>query len=126
MIFPLLLAVFHVSAVLRILQTPSDTTARIALPLPLDGLASSVWAFFAILVSVRLLRGRSDGRTILVLFTGFILYSIGRLAVFAQADYDRQRLPFLILAAAVIGLITLLFSLLIKPMHLKSINGDNS
>ena len=35
-------------------------------------------------------------------WTLFILYSVGRLWLFAQADYDSQRFPLLILLAALI------------------------
>ena len=34
------------------------------------------------------------------LFVLFILYSLLRLMIFAQADYDRGRLPFLVIVAA--------------------------
>jgi hypothetical protein len=45
---------------------------------------------------------------VLLLLSLFVLYNAARLAIFARADYDRQRLPFVaavaILAAVVGGL----------------------
>lgn len=124
-VLPLFLAVFQVNVALRALQTPGVIAAQIALPLLLDALASGWWAFFALWISWRLLRGRPGGGQVIALFAGFTLYSVFRLALFAQADYDRHRLSFLVIAALMIWAIVLISFLLTKPMRLQSVSGDN-
>lgn len=78
-----------------------------------DVISGVGWTVVFIIMTVRLLRptllrplpkpvsrrrSRSFATTgqVAVLLTVFGLYQIVRLALFAQADYDRQRLPFLI------------------------------
>jgi hypothetical protein len=124
-VLPLLLAVFQVNMALRALQTPGEIAAQTALPLPLDALASGVWAFFAVWAGWRLLRGRPGGRQVFMLFAGFTLYSVLRLALFTQAGYDRQRLPFLVIAALVAWTVLIFSFLLTQPMRLQSVSGDN-
>jgi hypothetical protein len=69
----------------------------------LDAILSIAWAlvFVSLIAGAlwpsKLTRLRSFATTgrVIVLLTLFSLYQLTRLAAFAQADYDRQRLPFL-------------------------------
>lgn len=69
----------------------------------LDAVISTVWALVFVSVALSTLWPTSFKRLpsfattwrVIVLLTLFSLYQMTRLAVFAQADYDRQRLPFL-------------------------------
>ena len=63
----------------------------------LQVVSAVVWtsAFFACLVGLWL-RWQWANRAAIPLLIGFILFRAGRYALFAQADYDRQRLLFII------------------------------
>ena len=107
----LLLMVFQAGAVLHALMIPGDVAAQISLLRPLELAASAVWVVVSALVALALLRRHPRAaRFSAWLVTGFLIYSVGRLAVFARADYDRERLPFLaaVTAAAIILAVYLL------------------
>jgi hypothetical protein len=92
-----LLAAVELGAAVRAVQLPGDLAARIHLPMPLEFVASVAWAALSALTSIRLLKRQPNATHHAAwLFAGFILYSAARLLLFTQADYDRQRLPFLL------------------------------
>lgn len=95
-----LLAIMQASAAWRALHIPGE---QVSLLPGLEAAAGAGWALAAAWVMVILLRRRPRARWYATgLLAGFALYSLGRLAVFAQADYDRQRLPFLAVATAAV------------------------
>jgi hypothetical protein len=112
------LALFQLRAAAHTLQIPADLAGQISLPLPLEFVASAFWALLFALCTLKLIRLEGDAqRRIFWAIIGFITYSAVRLLLFAQADYDRQRLPFLFITNAM--LITVAYSLR------RSTNGEN-
>lgn len=102
----LLLVLFQTGAVWRALTVPADLAALVSLPRAFEVAAGTTWALAFALVAWTLLRRHPRGCVFLAwAIIGFTLYSLGRLAVFARADYDRQRLPFLVVATIVVMMV---------------------
>ncbi len=59
-----------------------------------DGVVALLWLVMACAVLWRLWRGMGS-RLAVPFLSGFSIYSVFRLFIFSQADYDRGRLPFL-------------------------------
>ncbi|MFN8373104.1 MAG: hypothetical protein U0694_09545 [Anaerolineae bacterium] len=90
------LALFQFGAAYRAATTPPPLAAVVALPLGLELVLSGLWALLFGSATFALLRQKSRAVfRALMLISVFIIYSAVRLLLFAQADYDRQRLPFL-------------------------------
>lgn len=87
-----LLALFQLGAALRALAAPPVPTSLSA---ALDFIAGGLWALLFAAITVNLLRGWALRPAILSI-CGFVIYSLVRLLVFARADYDLNRLPFLV------------------------------
>lgn len=92
-----LVAIFQFGAVLRSLSFPAALAAQTSLWLPLEVLASSLWALIFVGLAVNLVRD-SVSRWLPWVYAGFIVYSALRLLIFAQADYDQARRPSIVLA----------------------------
>lgn len=110
--------VHQVINAVRVLQVPADLAALLTLPLPFEFIISIGWALVFAWITFDLLRLRL--RTTKRNYAGwavfgFVTYSLLRLFLFAQADYDQQRLPFLIILTALI---------LIVWATLRRITGD--
>jgi hypothetical protein len=115
-----LLTAVELGAAVRAVQLPDDLAGRIHLPMPLEMVASAVWAALAGLTSIRLLKSEPNAsRHAAWLFAGYILYSAARLLLFTQADYDRQRLPFLL----VIFLILIIPAAFIAARPTEAVDG---
>jgi hypothetical protein len=113
------LALFQLASALRALQIPPDLAARLSVPIPLEAAAGLAWAALFARASAFLVKRRTDAlRYSAWVIAGFLAYSAARLALFARADYDRQRLPFL-LAASGVGVVTLTV-LLFRSMRTRS------
>jgi hypothetical protein len=103
LILTALLALFQFGAAVRAVQIPDDLAARVNLPLPLEFIASLLWAAAALGVFVMLWTGRRQARLFAAwLAVGFSIYSLLRLLLFSQADYDRGRFPFLLIVIAIL------------------------
>ena len=98
----------HLVSLIRMLQLPNNLTNQISLVPSFEIVMSKFWLFVTIWVVTLLLRNHKNAvnRALWVSF-GFIIYSVSRLLIFTQADYDRQRIIFLMVI--VLGLL-LLFS----------------
>lgn len=95
-----LLALLQFGAALR--GIAADPAVPTSLLPGLEFAAGTIWGALFGLASLELVRRRRRAvRVFAWLVIGFSLYSLGRLVVFAQADYDRQRLPFLVAITAV-------------------------
>ena len=92
----LALALMQVGAIAHITSIPGDLIAQISLPVPLEIAADSLWALIFTVMAVNLLRSRAT--PVRWIIAGFATYSTVRLALFARADYDHNRLPFLVVA----------------------------
>jgi hypothetical protein len=116
----LFLSLFQFGTALQALQIPANLAASLSLPLPLEFVTSGFWTLLFALFTLKLIRLETDAQhhTTLAII-GFIIYSVVRVALFAQADYDRQRLPFLFTINAFILLI--MAACLLR----RSTNGDD-
>jgi hypothetical protein len=117
------LALFQAGAALRTLRLPPELAAGVSVPGTLALAGAGAWALIFALLTVTLwrLRPRAVRQTAWALIA-FAAYSAARLAVYAQADYDRQRLPVALLALAVCAAVPALY-LLRRPSN-QPINGD--
>ncbi len=105
-----LLACVQLGAAVRALQVPDELASKISLPLPLEFVASLLWALIALAVMVLLWRRERHGRLYAAwLAVGFSIYSLLRLLLFSQADYDRGRFPFLLIVIALLLILPLAY-----------------
>jgi len=101
-----ILTLIQLGGALHALQIRPELAAQVSLSMPLEVAASTTWALLSASVTLALLRRLPRAlHHAAWLLIGFIGYSLGRLVLFAQADYDRQRLPFLALVSLVLLLI---------------------
>ena len=92
----IVLALIQAGAIYNTLQRRADLDAQVHLSLPIELTASILWALIFTFIAFTLLqRKRHALRIALWGLIGFALYSVVRLALFTEAEYDRQRLPFL-------------------------------
>ena len=102
----LVLALVQFGAVFQAI--PAEVISQISLNPTLDRAISGVWALIFALTAVNLVRNRPHSkRWAAGLIAGFVIYSTARLFFFTQADYDRQRLEFiLIITLPLVALLT--------------------
>ena len=101
--FACFMMLYQIVWLISVLQIPDNLKATIRLSVPLEIIASIAIVTF-ITYGIRALIVR---KTWAISYTmGAIIIQIGyalfRLIVFAEADYDRQRLPFLVLLFSVV------------------------
>lgn len=110
MILTALLAVVQIGATVRALQVPDALAAKVSLPLPLEAVAGLLWALLSLVVLALLWRRVRRARLYAAwLAVGFSIYSLIRLLLFSQADYDRGRFPFLLVVIAVLLVLPVAF-----------------
>lgn len=98
--FSLILALYHIIGALQVLQLPESIVDRVPIAPGLQSAIHLGWASGLLVVAVALVQRRSKAKRYAQgVLTLFILYSVARLLLLTHADYDRQRLPFLILLA---------------------------
>jgi hypothetical protein len=73
------------------------TLENLSLSPVFEVISGTIWMLVFTALSINVWRSFATTRQVIVLLTIFSLFQILRLAAFAQADYDRQRLPFLLL-----------------------------
>lgn len=109
-----LLAIIQAGSVVRLLRLPDGVANNMALSPTIQTIGSFFWALIFTWAAYSLLSGsHREVKRALWLLIGFILYSVLRLLLFAQADYDRQRFPFLIVMSAA-GLIIIVSVSLVR------------
>lgn len=92
------LALFQAGAAAQALTLPPAAAELVSLPLALQFVAGGVWALIFGCIVVTLIQTQPHSRRwAWWAVAGFATYSVLRLLLFAQADYDRERLPFLLL-----------------------------
>ncbi len=117
------LALFQGAAAGRALALPPALAAAVSLPGALGFVAAGIWALLFALLTVNLWRLRLNAvHHTAVAVIAFVLYSAARLTLYARADYDRQRLPFVLLAALLCCAVPALY-LLRRPSN-RHVNGD--
>lgn len=117
------LTLFQAAALLRALRLPADLAAAVSLPGALAPVGAGAWTLFFALLTVNLwqLRPRAVRQTAWAVIA-FMVYNAARLVVYAQADYDRQRLPAALLALGLACVVPALY-LLRRPPNQPG-NGD--
>ncbi|MCA9910704.1 MAG: hypothetical protein KC519_18740 [Anaerolineae bacterium] len=108
----LALMLLNVGMVVTALQLPPDLVAQTSLLPVLEIVSGVFWAAVFAYAAVRLWQRRPNADRVLGwALTVWIGYSLVRLTVFARADYDRGRLPFL-WAAGLVGCVLIVIFLL--------------
>lgn len=105
-----ILSVFQIISVFWVLMQTDISTGSAPLrsmtlsgSLIADGLFGIAWVIASIIVMIRLARRRPYAAAAAGwLLVGLVGYGLLRLVLFAQADYDRGRLPFLLVSAAIL------------------------
>lgn len=97
------LAAIQLGMIVRLLQLPESIVEISALPIIAQIIINGVWIMAFSWAIIDLWRGHVESvKRALLLLIVFMIYSVLRLLIFAQADYDDQRLPFLIVITTVI------------------------
>ena len=106
------LTLFQLTSAIRVLQIPPAVSAHVSLLPALEFIAGMLWALLFGFGTATLVQGNIRARRYIAwVLLGFILYSTVRLLIFAQSDYDRQRLPFLIVLTLFISAIPVVYLL---------------
>jgi hypothetical protein len=92
----LMLALFQAVGVLRMLTLPADLAGLVSLFPWLEMVAGSLWTLAFAYLAWQFWRNSATVQAAVVLLTLFAVYRVGRIALFARADYDRQRLLLLV------------------------------
>lgn len=119
------LVLFQVNAALRTLRVPAELATQVRLFPALEFVFGIFWALGAglLLWAVWQRRPSAMQRSMWFLI-GFSIYSLLRLFLFTQADYDRGRMAFLV-ATAAIGLALLAAGTLRPKIHaMENIHDD--
>jgi len=106
------LGLYQIIFSLRVLQQHGtlDITSRV--PPAIEAGISLIWGVvFVILVLGLLQRRLWAGRWVSWLIVGFISYKAIYIVLFAQADYDRGRVPFLLVVTSLILIIPLVIAI---------------
>ena len=113
------LLLLQIVSILRVLQIP-DTVGH-SLVIPLEVMAGVMWTIMMFIAIIMLNRHKAYAiRYTMAAIGGFMLYRLLRLFLFVRADYDRQRLPFLLTIAVAITM-----SLTLKWVRSHWASGDN-
>jgi len=114
-----LLAVVQLGTAVRALQIPDALVSQISLPVPLEFIASLLWMLLSLTVLVILWRRERRARLYAAwLAVGFSIYSLFRLLLFSQADYDRGRFPFLLIVIAVLLILPVAYIVRSRRMNI--------
>jgi hypothetical protein len=96
-----LLALFQLGALLNALQVPPSLPT--ALPLPLEVAGAALWTVIFLLAAFLLLRGAASARRFAFgTIIAFVCYNLLRWIAFTKADYNRERLPILLIASFIV------------------------
>jgi hypothetical protein len=110
MMLTVVLALIEAGAAVEALRMPAELAAQVRVPVALDVTGGVVWALVFTLVTVWLARSDARaGRLAAWALIAFSIYMLSRLLLFTQADYDRQRLPFLLVICGGTMLIPVLY-----------------
>jgi hypothetical protein len=122
-----LLALYQVGAALQAMRLTDEMVSVVSLSPPLEFVAGILWALIFIAAFFGLLQGRQRAvRFAGLSIIGFATYSALRLLLFARADYDRQRLPILLVTTALMLIIPAAYLLRpdFKSQRMEITDGD--
>lgn len=109
-----ILMLFQIISLLRVLQLPTSIRAGLQFAPWFQAMLALIWVLLFAVAIVMILRQQRDASQFSSwLIIGFMIYSLLRLIIFAQADYDRQRLPML--AAMTMILLAIPIITLLQP-----------
>lgn len=98
-----ILALFQITNALAVLQLPGVVASAVSIPGVLQVVLSAGWALLFLIAAVSLVTRKHAGpRLAGGLFLAFVMYSLLRLVIFARADYDRERLPSLLIVTVLL------------------------
>jgi uncharacterized membrane protein YhaH (DUF805 family) len=118
------LAAVQIGAAFNVLQLPAETAASLSLPVNIQAGLGVLWAGAFLWTAAGLWQRQPEARNRARWLLGvFMLYSVVRLTLFARADYDQQRLPFLVVAALIL-LVLLLFRIASSTRRHAEGNGE--
>jgi hypothetical protein len=93
----LLLFLVQVGTIIELLTLPPDIVNELYFSRNAQMMIAVTWASVSLWVIMGIVRGKTYySKHGLWIIYGLIVYSLLRLVLFAQADYDRQRVPFLV------------------------------
>lgn len=123
--FTCFMMLYQIFWLIRVLQLQEKLKEQISLSIPLEIIISvSIVTFFTYGLRALILSREWAMRYTIRVFYFQVGYSGLRLIAFSEADYDRQRLPFLIIIFSIVcGLWAL--PKIYRHIH-KSIEGENS
>ena len=110
MVIMALLAIHQFGAAYRALNMPEALAAQVSLIPPLEFVGAVTWGLILSLVTWRIAWHKSRNlRSSVFALVAFIVYSVARLFVFTRADYDVNRLRFLLVVTILILVIGLVY-----------------
>jgi hypothetical protein len=113
------LALLLIDSAARALSLPPEVAEALSVPPGLRVVEGALWGIAFGITGLGAIWGRRGALIrALWLLTGFMIYNAARLTLFARADYDRARLPFLVAAAIVAGLVVLGLTLWLRRRHM--------
>ena len=87
------IVLFHILSVWNVLNLADDVSQRLTIPLPIELVMSLIWAGLFAWGIIALIRHKSYAiRYTGWMTVGWLMYCWLRVAIFARADYDQQRL----------------------------------
>jgi len=96
-----LLTLYHVVDLFRLARLPDEILDTTSLPIAFRLVTGVTWVGLFAWGMLGVVRGYRGGvRRARYLIVGFVLYTVARLVVFTRAEYDRQRLPFVLAVLA--------------------------
>ena len=93
----LLMLLVQLASLQQLTRIPPEIAAQLSLMLPLERALTLAWALIFAWLAVTLWRG-AQTRRLWQALAFYAVISVMRLLLFARADYDRGRLPFLLFA----------------------------
>ena len=107
------LAVFQFGAAYRALHLPEDVS--VSLVVPLEFSAAVAWGVILAAATWRVAWHRARNlRTGIFAMAAFVVYSVARLFVFTRADYDTNRLRFILVVTLLVLIASVIY--LMRPV----------
>lgn len=107
------LAVFQFGAAYRALRLPEDVS--VSLLVPMEFIAAVAWGLILSAATWRVAWYRARNlRTGIFAMVAFVVYSVARLFVFTRADYDQNRLRFLLVVTILVLIASVIY--LMRPV----------